>query len=399
MASPQSSARKADRDRHSSSSTRRASGRSPPKRQRARVLGRRLAMRADRLGPRRRGRREAQHSVRVTGRLGVVRQPRGIGHAGRRGSERRERIAVQRRPAVRRQGLLERHAGELVAEGHALGGPGQHARAEAFVEAGDLLARQRLEQPELGLRLGHGHRAEQRPCGRTQARRAREDGIADRRWDLSIAARQHLRDEEGVARRPAVELVGIDPVGLGELRHRVGRQPRDLEAIDPLRRGQLAEDDPQPLAQVEVVVAIGGDDEGGHRLHLPGQQPQDVEGGLVGPLHVLEHEHGRRAPRELAQQHRRHLVRSCVARGDVREVATGVLGHVEQRAQGARREQRVARAPQDPRRSPVLVGEPARERRLAGPGLPGDEHQAPARGADHRVHRRLQRCELMRALQ
>ena len=367
--------------------------------QRPRVLGRRLAMCADRLSPCRRGRREAQHRVRVAGGLGVVREPRGIGNTGRRGRERRERIAVQRRPAVRRQRLLDRHAGELVAEGDALGGPGQHARAEAFVEAGELLPRQRLEQPELGLWLGHGHRAEQRPRRRAEARRAGEDGIADGRWDLSIATLQHLREEERVARRPAVELVGVDPVWLGELRHRLGRQPRDLAAIDPPRRGQLPQDDPQPRAEVEVVVAIRGDDQGGRRLDLPREQPQDVEGGLVGPVQVLEHQHGRCSARELAQQCRRHLVRSRAARGDLGEVATCVFGHVEQRTQGARREQRVARAPQDPRRSPVLVGEPPGERRLARAGLAGDEHEPPLRGGAHGVERRFERGELTRSLQ
>jgi hypothetical protein len=153
------------------------------------------------------------------------------------------------------------------------------------------------------------------------------------------------------------------------------------------------------MAQLELVVAVGGEDQDGCGVGLPRQQPQDVEGGLVGPMQVLEHEHRRRAAGELARQRRRDLVRALLAGDDVREVAPGVLGDVEQRAQGARREQRVARAPQDPRGSPMVVGEAAHQRRLAGAGLAGHERHAPARGAAYRVQHRPERVELARALQ
>jgi hypothetical protein len=153
------------------------------------------------------------------------------------------------------------------------------------------------------------------------------------------------------------------------------------------------------MAQLELVVAVGGEDQDGCGVGLPRQQPQDVEGGLVGPMQVLEHEDGRRAAHELAQQRRRHLVRPRAALRDVREIATGVLGDVEQRAQGARREQRVAGAPEDPCRSPMLVGEPARKRRLPGTRLARDEHEMPAGGRADFLQHRLQRVELRRALQ
>ena len=75
-----------------------------------------------------------------------------------------------------------------------------------------------------------------------------------------------------------------------------------------LRRGQLSEHDAQRVAQVELVVAVGAEHERRRRVGLPGQQPHDVEGGLVGPVQVLDDEDRRRAARELAQQrvgHRR----------------------------------------------------------------------------------------------
>ena len=370
------------------------------KAQGTRVLSRRLAMGADRVRARGGLGREPQHGARVTGGLGVVREPRGLRSADRRRGERRQGGPVQRRPAVRRQRLLDRHPRQLVAEGDAVGRRGQHPRAEALVEAGELvLAGQRVEQPQLRVGLGHGDRAEQRRGRRAQARGAGQDRVADRRRDVAIATGQHLGQEERVARRPAVELPRVDAVRLGELRDGIEREPRQLAAGDPLRRGQLAEHDPQGVAKLELVVAIGGDDQRRRRVHLAREESQDVEGRLVGPVQVLEDEHGRRAARELAQQGGRDLVRVRPTRGHACQLAAGVLGDVEQRTQGARREQRVARPPQDPRRLPVAVREAAHERRLPGAGLAGHEHHAPARRPADRVQRRLERGELTRALQ
>jgi hypothetical protein len=330
----------------------------------------------------------------------VVSEPRGLRSTGRRRGERRQGGPVQRRPAVRRQRLLDRHPGQLVAEGDAVVRRGQHARAEALLEARELLLpRQRVQQPQLGVGLGHGDRAQQRRRRRAQARRAGQDRVADRRRDVPFAPRQHLGEEEGVARRPAVELARVDGVRLGEPRYSVQREPRQLAAGHAPSGGELAEHDPQGMAQRELVVAIGRDDERRRRVHLARQEAQDVEGRLVGPVQVLEDEHGRRAARELAQQGHRDLVRVRPARGHACELAAGVLGDVEQRTESAGREERVARPPQDPGRLPAGVSEAARQRRLPGARLAGEEHHAPARRATDRVHRRLERGELPRALQ
>jgi hypothetical protein len=153
------------------------------------------------------------------------------------------------------------------------------------------------------------------------------------------------------------------------------------------------------MAKLELVVAIGGDDERGRRVDLAGQQAHDVETGLVGPVEVLEHEDRRRAVGELAQQRGRDLVRRRGAGRDLREVAADLLGDVEQRAERARREERVARAPQDPRRGALPVGEQADERRLARARLAGHQRQAPVRRGRDVVEHRHQRIELRRALQ
>src|SRR3954462_5665463 len=76
---------------------------------------------------------------------------------------------------------------------------------------------------------------------------------------------------------------------------------RELAARDVARSGQLAEDDPQRVAEVELVVAVGAEHERRRRVGLPGQQPHDVQGGLVGPVQVLEDEDRRRAAAALTQ--------------------------------------------------------------------------------------------------
>jgi hypothetical protein len=222
---------------------------------------------------------------------------------------------------------------------------------------------------------------------------------ASRTVGLAVAAGEDLGQEERVARRAAVELVGVDAVRLGELCDGVGRQSWKLAARDVARPGQLSEDDPQRVAKVELVVAIGAEHERRRRVGLPGQQPHDVEGGLVGPLQVLEDEDRRRAARELAQQRAGHLVRPRVARRGVSQVAAGLLGDVDERPQRARREERVARAPKDPRGPAVLVDEAPCERGLAGAGLAGDEHEAAARAAAHAVEHPCERLELAGALE
>jgi hypothetical protein len=110
---------------------------------------------------------------------------------------------------------------------------------------------------------------------------------------------QRLDDEERVAGGLAVELVRVDGVWFGELRDRGGRKRSELEPRDRLARRQLADHEPKRMRPVELVVPVGGDDQGRNPLHSAGEQPQHVERGLVRPVHILEHEDGRSPGRQL----------------------------------------------------------------------------------------------------
>jgi len=135
------------------------------------------------------------------------------------------------------------------------------------------------------------------------------------------------------------------------------------------------------MGAVELVVAVGGHDQDRHRLHPAGEQPQDVQGRLVRPVHVLEDEHGRGRRPQLAGQRRHHRMRHRAPGHDRLQLAAGPLGDLQQRAEGARREQRIAGAPQDPRRLAALVAEPPHERGLADPCLAAHQQQLPASAA------------------
>jgi hypothetical protein len=83
----------------------------------------------------------------------------------------------------------------------------------------------------------------------------------------------------------------------------------------------------------------------------------------------------------LVRERRHHLVRHRATLDDRLELATGPLGDGEQRPERTRREQRVAGAPEDPRRPAALLAEPPHEGRLADPRLAADQQDMPPRAA------------------
>ena len=79
-----------------------------------------------------------------------------------------------------------------------------------------LLRRERAQQPELGDGRRDCNRIEERARPVAQACRPGEDRIPHRLRDRIGAGGQRLDDEERVAVGLAVELVGVDAVGLGK---------------------------------------------------------------------------------------------------------------------------------------------------------------------------------------
>jgi hypothetical protein len=216
--------------------------------------------------------------------------------------------------------------------------------------------------------------------------------------DLAGARREHLGDVERVAVGLAVKLAGVEPVGSGQLADRPLGERRDREARDA-RGGKLPEHEREGVAAVELVVAVAGEDEGGDALHLAGQEAQDVQRRLVGPVEVLEHEDARAPSGELANERTGDLVRSRLTGDQLLELAVSHLRDVEQRAERAGSEQPLAGAPQDPCRLATPVAERAQQGGLAGARLATDEDDRPGAGRYHRIERVRQSRQLIGPLE
>ena len=160
--------------------------------------------------------------------------------------------------------------------------------------------------------------------------------------------------------RETVERIRVGARGGRKLAHGVEREPRHRQPNDAARRRELSQHDSQRMVSDDLVVAVGRDDERVRAVDAAAEHTQDVEGGIVGPVNVLQHE------RPAALQRR--------CRNGPR--VAGIEPDVEERPQGRRRREVLARAPQD---IADTVRERPDERRLADAGLAAQEDDPPAR--------------------
>ena len=272
-----------------------------------------------------------------------------------------------------------------MAEGDTRSLGSEHAGAEAGVETLHRFPCNRLEQPEIRLRWDDRDCIEHRSRLTAQPRGPREHGIRYGRRDDAVPRRQHFRHEERISAGQPVELACIDFRRAGELGDSLRRERWDREPLG-LRKGrQLAKEDAERMNPIELVVPVGREHEQRRLPQLAREQPQHVERRLVRPVHVLDNDDRRRARPRQPEERGDHRGRALIDRG--LELAAGLLGDIEERPQRPRREQRVTAAPQHARRTARLRAECTNSRRLAHPGLPGDEHEpaAPRGGLSQRV--------------
>ena len=113
------------------------------------------------------------------------------------------------------------------------------------------------------------------------------------------------------------------------------------------------------------------------RRHAAGQQHDEVERGLVGPLQVLDDE--QRGPgAQLVEQHGQHLVDGRTASHDLGQRAGGVRRQVRERTERSGGEEALAPARPDP--DAGVVGGLLDERALADAGFSGQEDQSAVPG-------------------
>jgi hypothetical protein len=189
-------------------------------------------------------------------------------------------------------GLLDYEARKLVPESDGISvGPENPGRL-ALLQGVERPAGYRLQQPELGAPRHDRDRVEKRPRGRTEAARAREDRVADRRGYVAGSTRERLRDEEGVACRLRVQVGRVDPKRGGELLDRTGRERMEADADDACSRRQVAEGPAERMRPLQLVGSVGNENESPEMLDPPSEQAEDVERRVVGPMDVLDDHDG-----------------------------------------------------------------------------------------------------------
>ena len=250
----------------------------------------------------------------------------------------------------------------------------EHPRPEAFVEGVERAERDCTEQPKLGVLRDDGDGVEEIACGRREARRAREDRVADRRGHGVRSTFEHLADEERVARRLRVQIVRVDRVRRGKRRDCVGRQRLEMNPHDAGSRGEITEDDTQRMRARKLIRPVGDDDKCAELLDATAEKANDIQRRLVGPMRVLDDE------RDAAAR----LVDESVEYG-ARRVALDP--HVDEGPERPRRAQPVARARQDPLAE--LVEKLTHECALADAGVARDENESATPGP-RRIERLLE---------
>ena len=270
--------------------------------------------------------------------------------------------------------LLDREPREVVAELDCARALSEHPRRERLFERVDVLAGERLEQPQLRARWGDRHRVEQGARAAAQPGSPGKHRVAHRRRNCAVVAREHLGDEERIPAGQPVELDRVDLARRGQLGDGTLRERRHGQPLDLCACCELADHDPKRMGAVELVVAVGGDHEQRELPDPARQQPQRVERRLVRPVDVLEDDDRRLTGCDQPEQRPDDLGGPAIER---RLQLIGLLGDVEERPERPGREEGVAAAPQHAR-SAGRVAEATDGDGLADPGLARDEHEAPA---------------------
>ena len=272
--------------------------------------------------------------------------------------------------ARRRERFVHRNSRQLVPKGDAAVLRAEHARREALVDRVRGLTAHGEDERRVERRRRDRGGLDDGSRVRAQARDASEHDVAHGVGDLVAAGREQLGHVERVARRQPVEGGRVDVVPLRELRDGGGRQRRNRQAATPLRRSRARR------------ARSGGDGSGRARRRDTSRSRGTACRRCAGRARG-----GRRASprRPSARPRARRRAGSRGLRGARRATSCApgsapialehrlgrVCGDLEERPERARRQQRIAAAPEDACGAGELGAEPPCERGLSRrPPLP-----------------------------
>jgi hypothetical protein len=284
---------------------------------------------------------------------------------------------VQRHPPRHRHRVRHRPPGQLVPERHRGRRHHQQAALLGRRQRGQPTRHQHLDQPPLHRGRDHGQLLQRILGGRVQATHPPEHRIHDRgRNTLALPGGQHLGDEKRVPRRHGEHVVGVDPAGRAQPPDRVLRQVPQPQPADPARGRRLPEELLERVVAGQLVVAVGQHQHSRQLGDPAGQVAQHVQGGLVGPVHVLHHQDGRvPGPVQLGPQRSQHRVPLATLGQHPGQPGADLADQVTERPKSPRRAQIVAVADQQTPLGRQQPPDRPDQARLADARLPGDEHQ------------------------
>jgi hypothetical protein len=228
-----------------------------------------------------------------------------------------------------------------------------------------------------------------RPRLGAQPRDAGQDGVADRPRDLLAAGGEHLRGEERVAAGTAVKLirVGIGGGAVRQLPDRLAGQRLKIHPGNPGSRGQITKQQRQRTARLCLLGPVGDDDQDRQPLHPAGQEADQLQGRLVGPVHVFEDQNDGMAQRAKLRHHPGEQVAPRPGAVEQPGEAGAQRGrHVQQRPERQRGGKGIA-GPGEDRRLPHAAHEPPDQGGLPDARLTAHEDQAALTtgGTGHRL--------------
>ena len=170
----------------------------------------------------------------------------------------------------------------------------------------------------------------------------------------------------------------VDRASRAELPHRLLRQPAQRQVPYMVAAGCLAQQAMKRVVAVQLVVAVGQDQDGRQVGDPPDEVAQRVERRVVSPVNILDHQHGRMfGPGQFRAQGGEHAVPFAAVRDGAAELGSDAANQVAERAKGPRGRQIIAVADEHPALGGQVRAQRLDQAGLADPRLAHDQHNGP----------------------
>ena len=304
-----------------------------------------------------------------------------------------EHSLVQRHQPRRRQRAGDGTAGEFVPEGDPARGHDQQAtllgRRQRGYPAGAGVGHEHIDQPAVKRGRDDGQLLKHVLSRRVQAPDPRQHGIGDRgRNTLALRRGEQLMNEERIPGCQREQVMRVDGASRAELPYGSLRQPAQRQMPDTVAAGRLAQQAMERVLAVQLVVAVGEDQDGRQVGDPPDEETQRVERRVVSPVNVLNNQNGRMlGPGQFGAQGGEYAVAVAAVGHGAAELGSYAAHKVAEWAKGPRGRQIIAVADEHPALGGQMGAQCLDQAGLADPRLAHDQRNgpAPAGGRSHGI--------------